>query len=100
MAKAMQNYQSGILVGLVLAIGYAALYGADENRDPDAEVHILGIPVRYLSLILISYVAVVLLILLLSGHSTYQATTVETLRVVSIAAVSSVIGAATADSVF
>ncbi len=99
-AKVMHNYQAGILVGLVLAIGYVALYKADTGRDPATEASFLGIPVRYITLIGISYGAVVFLIVLLSGQQAYQATTIQTLRVISIAAVSSVIGAATADSFF
>lgn len=100
MAAAMANYQAGILVGIVLAIGYAALYKADPDRDAGAEASFLGVPVRYISLIAVSYGAVITLVVLLSGQATYGASLAVTLKVVSIAAVFSVIGAATADSVF
>lgn len=100
MAKNMANYQSGILVTMVLAIGYSTLYKADKDRIPGQEVKLLGIPVRFISLIAISYSAVIILTLVLSGPFTNGAYFVQTLRLTSIAAVFSVIGAATADSDF
>lgn len=100
MAKTMNNYQSGLLVLMVLTIGYSALYKADKDRVVSQEVKLLGIPVRFISLIAVSYSAVVILTLVLSGPATNTANLIETLRLVSIATVFSVIGAATADSVF
>lgn len=100
LAKAMTNLQAGILFVLVLAIGYAALYKADKDREPGKEMDFFGVPVRFISLIGVTYSAVILLVLVMSAQVTYDATTVETLRAISIASVFSVIGAATADSVF
>lgn len=100
MAATMQSYQAGFLAFLVLLIGWAALYKADKDRNIQKEVKIFKIPVRYLSLITVSYLAVVFLVIILAGQATYQASLIQTAKLVSIASVFSVIGAATADSVF
>lgn len=85
---------------IVLGIGYGALYGADEERDPEKERHILGIPLRYLSLVLVSYLSVAVLITVFGAVNTFEADLMITFKVISIASIFSVIGAATADSVF
>ena len=92
-------------VAVVAAIGYGALYLADQGRDPDREADVGGIPIRFLSLMAVAYGSVLLLALLLSapgtfldGGLTYVAAT--TLKATSVGAIFSVIGAATADSVF
>ncbi len=89
---------------LALGIGYGALFYADREREMDEEDEIAGIPVRFLSLIGVAYGSVILLILLLAAPSTFQGSLTVDLynvgRVTAIAAIFSVVGAATADSVF
>jgi len=100
MAKTMGDLQAGVLVSMVLAIGYSALYKADKDRVIEKEAHFLGVPIRFISLIAVSYGAVIVLTVVLSGSATNGASFIESLRLVSIATLFSVIGAATADSVF
>ena len=100
LAASMHPYQAAMLIALVLAIGWAALYKADKDRVPEKEVAFLRIPVRYISLISVSYVAVIFLLVALSAPSTFGATLTVSFNVVAISAVFSVIGVATADSVF
>lgn len=100
MARTMADHQAAILIAITFSIGYAALYKADPDRDPDTEASLFGVPVRYLSLMAVSYSAVIILMLLLSGPQTYGTTPIETARAISIAGVFSVVGAAAADSYF
>jgi uncharacterized membrane protein len=116
LAAEMSWFQTAVTVGIVLAIGYGALYKADD-RDPDAETEVGGIPVRFLSLISVAYLSVLALALAFGAPSTFVgaaggrtvelggvvvdlATVGVTLRAVSVGAVFSVVGAATADSLF
>jgi uncharacterized membrane protein len=112
LAVGMAWYQAVLTVVIVLAIGYGALYKADDDRDPDREIEVGGVPLRFVSLILVSYLSVLILALsfdapatLIPNHMDPAAITLEievfvTLKAMSIGAVFSVIGAATADSVF
>lgn len=93
-------------VGIVFAIGYATLYTADTTRDVDTEQEIAGVPLRFISLMLVSYGAVAILALLFNAPSTFlepagtREVTLVTLKAISVGAIFSVVGAATADSVF
>jgi uncharacterized membrane protein len=95
----------------VFSIGYGALYKADDDRDPDRESEVGGIPTRFLSLILVAYGSVPVLSLTFGAPDTFLegtyngngpsvVTVAATLKTISVGAVFSVVGAATADSVF
>lgn len=86
-------------VGIVLVVGYGALYQAIE-RDPEREAVFVGVPVRYLSLIFVSYLSVGILAYVFSAPSTFNASPLLTLKATCIGSVFSVIGAATTDSLF
>jgi uncharacterized membrane protein len=91
-------------------IGYGALYEADDDRDPDRESEVAGVPARFVSLMLVSYGSVAILSLSFGAPDTFLEATYEsgpsvetvatTLEAISVGAVFSVVGAATADSVF
>lgn len=105
LAGRMTAVHALLTVGLVAGIGYGALYLADQGRDPDLEADVRGVPVRFLSLMAVSYGSVLVLALLvtaprtfLEGDLTHVAAT--TLKATSVGAIFSVVGAATADSVF
>jgi uncharacterized membrane protein len=117
LARSMSTLQALVTVGIVCGIGYGALYKADSDRDPDREQEVGGIPLRFVSLILVSYASVVVLVLVFDAPWTFLAdlavggdvvlgkpvTTdlvVVTMKATTIGSVFSVIGAATADSVF
>ncbi len=105
LAAEMTLLQTAATVLIVLAVGYGALYKADD-RDPDRERGLGGVPVRYLSLVGVAYLSVAVLALSLGAPGTFapDGDGVErllvTLRAVSVGAIFSVIGAATADSLF
>lgn len=109
LASNMSTLQVVLTVLIVLLIGYGALYKADQ-RDPDREPEFGGIPLRYISLIIVSYLSVLILAVAIGGPSTFvpehndPVTTMTyvtvTLKAASVGAIFSVIGAATADSVF
>jgi uncharacterized membrane protein len=116
LAAGMTWVQTALTVGIVFAIGYGTLYKADD-RDPESETEVAGVPLRFLSLVSVSYLSVFVLAVAFGAPSTFlgetggQAVSVGgiavdlghvgvTLRAVSVGAVFSVIGAATADSLF
>ena len=107
-ATAMSTVQWIIALGLVFAIGYGALYQADVDRDPEHEADVGGVPVRFLSLMGVSFGSVVILMVVfdapwafLSGLDVPRSEWFGvTLHAIAIDAVFSVVGAATADSVF
>ena len=95
-----------VTVSIVFAIGYGALYGADDDRDPDTEAQLGALPVRFISLMVVSFGSVLVLALAVTAPRTFLAeeTPVEmvaiTAKAVRVGAIFSVVGAATADSVF
>jgi len=101
-----------VTVGIVAAIGYGALYGADEDRDPDREAEVAGVPVRFVSLMAVAFGSVAVLALAVTAPSTFlveggilpdpttAAVAATTARAVSVGAIFAVVGAATADSLF
>ncbi|GAB7009799.1 DUF2391 domain-containing protein [Halorubrum trueperi] len=108
LAAGMNWIQGALTAGVVALIGYAALYRADTGRDPDDERDIAGIPVRFVSLMIVAFGSVLVLAVLFDAPDTFliQEGVVgaelwaTTFKAVSVGAVFSVVGAATADSVF
>lgn len=92
-------------VAIVAGIGYGALYKADAGRDPDQEAEVSGVPLRFLSLMTVAYGSVLVLALAFRAPGTFLeggrfVVAATTLKATSVGAVFSVVGAATADSVF
>lgn len=106
LAADMSAVHALVTVSIVFVVGYAALYKADRDRDPDREDNIAGIPTRFLSLMVVSFGSVAVLAASFGAPGTFlsadsaAATTAITAKAVSVGAVFSVIGAATADSLF
>lgn len=107
LAQNMSVLQAFATVGLVFVIGLSALYKADTNRDPEAEQNIAGVPLRFISLMIVSFGSVTILALLFDAPDTFLEPSetplgmaLVTLKAISVGSVFSVVGAATADSVF
>jgi len=100
LAAAMGSIQWALTVLVVFGIGYGALYQADDDRDPDIEETVAGLPVRFISLVSVSFLSVAILALVFGAPTTFGATNATTGKAVSIGAIFSVVGAATADSLF
>lgn len=107
LAQNMSVLQAFATVGLVFVIGLSALYKADTNRDPEAEQNIAGVPLRFISLMVVSFGSVTILALLFDAPATFLepigtrvGMALVTLKAISVGSVFSVVGAATADSVF
>lgn len=104
LASGMNLLQAVLTAEIVAAIGYATLYRADTGRDPEAEQEIIGIPVRFLSLMVVAFGSVLLLAIRFDASDTFLAQRgvtgtdrwLTTAKAVSVGAV----GAATADGVF
>jgi len=108
LARSMSTVQAVVTVGVVFAVGYATLYRADTDRDPDLEREVGGVPMRFLSLMTVAFGSVAVLALLFDAPDTFlreaglmgRTLWVATFKAVTIGSVFSVVGAATADSVF
>ena len=106
LAENMGWLHAAVTAGIVLAIGYGALYKADEDRDPDREAEVGGVPLRFLSLVTVAFGSVTVLALILTAPDVFLADLPPaqragvTVRVICVSAVFSVVGAATADSLF
>ena len=115
LAANMTAWHAVATVAIVAGIGYGALYKADDDRDPDREAEVAGVPVRFLSLMAVAYGSVALLAVAVTAPTTLGTTALGTvgvadptrsqvalvtLKTVSVGAIFSVVGAATADSVF
>jgi uncharacterized membrane protein len=106
LATNMEALNGVLTIAIVFAIGYGALYKADDDRDPEHERTVLKVPVRFISLMGVSFGSVVVLALVFDAPETFLGSIppterfVTTLRAISVGAVFSVVGAATADSVF
>lgn len=100
LAAGMSWVQWAITVFMVFVIGYGTLYRADEDRDAEREESIGGLPLRFVSLVVISYLSVTILAVVFDAPETFGAATTTTVKAISIGAIFSVVGAATADSLF
>ncbi|MWV63474.1 DUF2391 domain-containing protein [Halorubrum sp. JWXQ-INN 858] len=108
LASGMNVFQALLTAGVVATIGYAALYRADTDRDPGAERRLFGLPIRFLSLMTVAFGSVFVLAMLFDAPDTFlveQGVTgidlwLTTFKAITVGAVFSVVGAATADSVF
>ncbi|MFD1640387.1 DUF2391 domain-containing protein [Halohasta litorea] len=106
LAGSMSDLQGVLTVTIVGLIGYAALYQADTKRDPDSEQQVVGIPIRFISLMVVSFGSVAILALVFDAPATFLGDELSTLvlvettfKAISVGSVFSVVGAATADSV-
>jgi len=105
LARNMTVFHSLFLVAVVMAIGYGGLYGADD-RDPRTEAAVLGVPVRFISVMVVAFGSVTLLAFAITAPSVFLddlepvSRMAVTARTVSVAAIFSVVGAVTTDSLF
>lgn len=107
LAGSMSDLQGALTVILVALIGYAALYRADTKRDPESEQQVAGVPVRFISLMIVSFGSVTILALVFDAPATFLGPELSTpvlfettFKAISVGSVFSVVGAATADSVY
>lgn len=100
LARNMDFVNAVAVVGIVFAIGYAALYKADDDRDPEREAEVAGVPLRFVSLMAVAFGSVAILAFSFEAPETFEAGTFTTLKAIAVGSIFSVVGAATADSVF
>jgi uncharacterized membrane protein len=102
LARGMDLFQGVLTVLVVALVGYGALYRADTDRDPELERDVAGVPVRFLSLLTVAFGSTLALAVLFDAPDTFLGGVgwATTAKAVSVSAVFSVVGAATADSLF
>ena len=71
LARNITPLHSVVLIGAVMTIGYGGLYGADNNRDPRREAAIVGVPVRFISVLLVAFGSVGALAVVLSALAVF-----------------------------
>jgi uncharacterized membrane protein len=106
LARNMTVVHNVFLVCVVAVIGYGGLYGADDDRDPEREAAIARVPVRFISVLVVAFGSVGVLAFAVTAPDQFLGDLpradrmVVTFRAVSVAAVFSVVGAVTTDSLF
>jgi uncharacterized membrane protein len=106
LARNMTIFHSLFLVGVIMAIGYGGLYGADNDRDPRREAVFVGVPVRFISVMLVAFGSVTVLAFAITAPDLFLGDlsptdrTYATLQAISVASIFSVVGAVTTDSLF
>jgi uncharacterized membrane protein len=106
LARNMTVFHSLFLVGAVMAIGYGGLYGADDDRDPSREAAFVGVPVRFISVLIVAFGSVAVLAFAVTAPDLFLGDLdptprlYVTSRALSVAAIFSVVGAVTTDSLF
>ncbi|WP_318566930.1 DUF2391 family protein [Salinigranum marinum] len=106
LARNMTVYHSLFLVCAIMAIGYGGLYGADNDRDPSREAVFAGVPVRFISVMIVAFGSVATLAYAITAPDLFLSDLQQTdrlyvtFRAMSVAAVFSVVGAVTTDSLF
>ncbi|MEA1932167.1 MAG: DUF2391 family protein [Euryarchaeota archaeon] len=106
LARNMTVLHSLFLVSAVMAIGYGGLYGADNDRDPRREAAIVGIPIRFISVMIVAFGSVGMLAFSITAPDLFLSDLpapdrhLVTFRAMSVGAVFSVVGAVTTDSLF
>ncbi|MDQ2072489.1 DUF2391 domain-containing protein [Haloarcula sp. NS06] len=106
LALNMTVFHNVFLVCIVAAIGYGGLYGADNDRNPRREAAVAGVPVRFISVLVVAFGSVGTLAIAVTAPDQFLGDLpladqmVVTFRAVSVGAVFSVVGAVTTDSLF
>jgi uncharacterized membrane protein len=106
LAQNMTMFHSLFLVSAIMAIGYGGLYGADNDRNPRYEAAIAGVPVRFISVIIVAFGSVGILAFSITAPDLFLTDISRperhfvTFRALSVGAVFSVVGAVTTDSLF
>ena len=106
LALNMTVFHNVFLICIVAAIGYGGLYGADNDRDPGREAAVAGVPVRFISVLVVAFGAVGTLAIAVTAPDQFLGgipltdRIVVTFRAISVGAVFSVVGAVTTDSLF
>lgn len=97
-AENMSPLRSSLALLSTFLIGHGVLYTAKESRDWDEERKIMGATLRYISLMLVTFGTVIFMIIISSARQTFSAGLWQTLKVISLTSIFSVIGAAVTDS--
>ena len=106
LAQNMTVFHSLFLVAAVMAIGYGGLYGADNDRDPAREAAVLGVPVRFVSVMIVAFGSVTMLAFAITAPDLFLTEldpnnrALVTFQAISVASIFSVVGAVTTDSLF
>lgn len=106
LARNMTLFHNLFLVGVVMAIGFGGLYGADNDRNPDREAAVIGVPVRFISVMIVAFGSVGILAFAVTAPEQFLGDLPATerlivsFRAISVGAVFSVVGAVTTDSLF
>ena len=97
-AQNMSAYNASISFLTTFLLGHGVLYTAKKSRDWEKERQTLGVTWRYISLMTVAFGSIFLMIFITSARETFNAGLWQSVKVVSVISIFSVIGAATTDS--
>lgn len=97
-AAAASKWQTLLSVLFTLFLGHSVLYVSKRERDWDLERKVLGVTVRYISLMLVSFGTVAVLLTVTAAEKVFADSIFHMFKVVAMISIFSVIGAATADN--
>lgn len=90
--------QSFLSLAITLILGHGILYIAKHEREFERERHIIGLRLRYISLMTVSFGTILLLLSITATGQTLGSGPLNAFKVVSLVSIFAVIGAATADN--
>lgn len=90
--------QSLLSIVFTAVLGYGILYIEKHERNFEEERHILGIRLRYISLMTVSFGAIIIFLSITATAETLGSGPLNTFKVISMISIFAVIGAATADN--
>lgn len=94
----MHLIQAAILFSVSLVMGHGILYVAEREREWNLERKLLGLTIRYISLMIVSIGTIVTVLGLTSAAETFNAGALQTVKLVALLSIFAVTGAATADN--
>lgn len=97
-AAAASDVQALASVLVTLFLGHGILYVSKRERDLDSERKVLGVTLRYISLMLVSFGTVAFLLTITAAENVFADSIYHMMKVVALISIFSVIGAATADN--
>src|SRR6056297_3206719 len=71
LAAKMAWYHAVAVAAIVFAIGYGALYQADADRDIEREAEVAGVPIRFVSLMVVAFGYVALLAMVFTAPDAF-----------------------------
>lgn len=98
LAENMSIFNDLMALAFTLAIGHGVLYEAKNERDWNRERKIFGVTLRYISLMTVAFGTIAFVVLISGAHEVFNSSISQTVSLVALTSIFSVIGAAVTDN--